>query len=212
PVALDRHQVLIAIYSGMFALGFLAVAGLSLVDLLEVLTLRRLGARALARIQRGAPVAALFGLASLLLLTAAQMREPFEDGYGHAPNVRQARLAVGLLVLNPVFLFTSGSAVVEPLLTALLMASALAAVRGRMKLAALLAALACVTSTKAWVWIAAAAAFTVFEILRSRTAGRTGARAMAWAVPALGILLFFQLGFAPVTNSMARGSIEVMSA
>ena len=277
PVALDRHQVLIAIYSGMFALGFLAVAGLSLVDLLEVLTLRRLGARALARIQRGAPVAALFGLASLLLLTAAQMREPFEDGYGHwlvaanlaatghlhdplfsmedtwlpgyhvlaaavlrlfglwqigalkavsallgvaaaacvyglAPNVRQARLAVGLLVLNPVFLFTSGSAVVEPLLTALLMASALAAVRGRMKLAALLAALACVTSTKAWVWIAAAAAFTVFEILRSRTAGRAGARAMAWAVPALGILLFFQLGFAPVTNSMARGSIEVMSA
>src|SRR5438132_1182561 len=55
PVALDRHQVLIAIYSGMFALGFLAVAGLSLVDLLEVLTLRRLGARALARIQPGPP-------------------------------------------------------------------------------------------------------------------------------------------------------------
>ncbi|HYS97565.1 MAG TPA: glycosyltransferase [Candidatus Dormibacteraeota bacterium] len=277
PLALESHQILIAIYSGMFALGFLAVAGLSLVDLLEVLTLRRLGARGLARIRRAAPVAALFGLASLLLLTAAQMQEPFEDGYGHwlvaanlaatghlhdplfsmedtwlpgyhvlaaavlhlfglwqigalkalsallgiataasvyalAPNLRQARLAVGLLVLNPVFLFTSGSAVVEPLLTALLMASALAAVRGRMKLAALLAALACVTATKAWVWVAAAAAFTVFEILRSRTAGRAGARAMAWAVPALGILVFLQLGFAPVTNSIARGSIEVMSA
>src|SRR5205085_2135846 len=33
-----------------------------------------------------------------------------------------------------------------------------------------------------------------------------------WATPVLGALLFLQLGFAPVTNSLARGSIEVMSA
>src|SRR5256714_14190716 len=90
------------------------------------------------------------------------------------------------------------------------MAGGRAAVRGRMKPAPLLAALACVTATKAWVWVAAAAAFTVFEILRSRTAGRAGARAMAWAVPALGILVFLQLGFAPVTNSIARGGIGAM--
>src|SRR2546429_4538188 len=41
------------------------------------------------------------------------------------------------IFLNPVFLFTSGSAVIEPLLTALLTAAALAAVRGRLKVAAL---------------------------------------------------------------------------
>ena len=277
PLALALHQVLIAIYAGMFALGFLAVAGLSLVDWLEVLTMRRLGAWAWGRIRRAMPIAGLFGLASVLLLAAARMPEPFEDGYGHwliaanlaatgqlhdplfgmedtwlpgyhvlagavlhllglwqlgalkamsallgvataasvyalAPNQRQARLAVGLLVLNPVFLFTSGSAVVEPLLTALLMTSALAAVRGRMKLAALLAALACVTSTKAWLWVAAAAAFAVIEALRSWGSSGRRARAVTWAVPAVGILLFLQLGFAPVTHSMARGSVEVVSA
>src|SRR5439155_14163963 len=83
PLALALHQVLIAIYAGMFALGFLAVAGLSLVDWLEVLTMRRLGAWAWARIRRALPTAALFGLASVLLLAAARMPEPFEDGYGH---------------------------------------------------------------------------------------------------------------------------------
>jgi hypothetical protein len=132
--------------------------------------------------------------------------------YALAPNARQARLAVALLVLNPVFLFTSGSAVVEPLLTALLMAAALAAVRERMKLAALLAALACVTSTKAWIWVAAAAAFAVIETLRSRSAAGSRARAVAWAVPALAVLVFLQLGFAPASNSVARGSVEVVSA
>ncbi len=280
PLALALHQVLIAIYAGMFALGFLAVAGLSLVDWLDVLTLRRPGGRALVSVRHAIPVIALLVFASFLFMAAAQMPEPFEDGYGHwlvaanlaatgqlhdplfsmedtwlpgyhllagavlhlfglwqlgalkamsallgvataasvyalAPNPRQALLAVGLLVLNPVFLFTSGSAVVEPLLTALLMTSALAAMRGRMKVAVLLAALACVTSTKAWLWVAAAAAFLVIEMFRSQTerpAGRTRARAATWAVPALGVLLVLPLGFAPVTNSMARGSIEAMSA
>src|SRR5207245_1818604 len=49
--------------------------------------------------------------------------------YCIAPNARQGRLAVILLALNPVFLFTSGSAVVEPLLTTLLAGAALAGVR-----------------------------------------------------------------------------------
>jgi hypothetical protein len=132
--------------------------------------------------------------------------------YALAPNVRQARLAVALLVLNPVFLFTSGSAVVEPLLTALLTAAALAAVRGRMKLAALLAALACVTSTKAWIWVVAAVAYALIETLTSRAGGRSRAAAVAWAVPALAVLLFLQLGFAPAGHSMARGTVEVVSA
>ncbi|HEY0831428.1 MAG TPA: glycosyltransferase [Candidatus Dormibacteraeota bacterium] len=276
PIALVRGQTLIAVYAAMFALGFFLVAALSIVDFLEVLALRRLGMRALLRIRAAAPPVALLGMTGILLLLAAQLPEPFEDGYGHwliaanfaatghlhdplfgmedtwlpayhvlaagvlklfglqqlgalkamsallgaataacvyalAPNVRQARLAVAMLVLNPVFLFTSGSAVIEPLLTALLTASALAAVRGRLKVAALLAALACVTSTKAWIWVAAAAAFAVLETIRSR-AGGPSRTAVAWAVPSLGVLLFLQLGFSPASHSMARGTIELLSA
>ena len=273
PFAITRGQLLIAIYASMFAFGFLVVAALSTVDLLEVLTLRRLGRRALSRVHAAWPAGALLGAAAVVLLVAARLPEPFEDGYGHwllaanlaatgnlhdplfgmedtwlplyhllaagvlrvfglwqleglkvmsallgvataafvyalAPNVRQARLATALLVLNPVFLFTSGSAVVEPLLTALLTGAALAAVRGRLKLAAVLAALACATSTKAWIWVAAASALAIFEAIRSHARART----LAWAVPALGVLVFLQLGFAPASHSVARGSVEVMSA
>ncbi len=277
PVALVMDQLLIAVYAFMFALGFLVVAALSMVDFLEVFTLRRLGRRALAGMRAAAPVVILLSVSAVLLLVAAQVPEPFEDGYGHwliaanlaatgslhdplfgmedtwlpgyhvlaaavlhvfglwqlgalkalsallavataacvyalAPNVRQARLAVALLVLNPVFLFTSGSAVVEPMLTALLTGAGLAAVRGRMKLAALLAALACVTSTKAWIWVAAAAAFALIAAVRSRPEDRSPAAAVAWAVPALAVLVLLQLGFAPAGHSMARGTVEVMSA
>ena len=276
PLALVRGQTLIAIYAAMFALGFFVVAALSMVDFLEVLTLRRLGGQALSKVQAAWPAAVLLGCAGVLLFLAAQVPEPFEDGYGHwliaanfastghfhdplfgmedtwlpayhvlaagvlrlfglwqlgalkamgallglataacvyalAPSVRQARLATALLVLNPVFLFTSGSAVVEPLLTALLTGAALAAVRGRMKVAALLAAAACATSTKAWLWVAAAAAFAVIETVRSRALGRSKT-AVAWAVPAVAVLVFLQLGFAPASHSIARGTVEVMSA
>ncbi len=284
--AIASGQGLVAIYSSLFALGFLTLAAMSARDFLEVLTLRSLGRRALARLRFAAPALGLMALCGLLLVVAAQMPEPFEDGYGHwliaanlastghlsdplfgmqdtwlpgyhlvaaavlnvfglwslgalkvlgallalatlacvyalAPNGRQGRLAVALLILNPVFLFTSGSTVVEPLLTALLTAGALAAVKGRMKLAALLAMLACVTATKAWIWIGAAAAFIVLEQLvqasRNRMRGLRGqarrrALAVAWAVPAIALLVFLQLGFAPATNSVARGSLEVFSA
>jgi len=275
PFAVGQGQWLVAIYSGLFALAFLAVAGLSVIDILQVLTLRSLGRRALARFQSLGPMLGLLGLCAVLLLFAAQMPEPFEDGYGHwliaanlastghlhdplfgmedtwlpgyhllaaavlhtfglwqlgalkalgallgvvtlacvyalAPNKRQARLAVALLALNPVFLFTSGSAVAEPLLTALLTAAALAAVRGRIKVAALLAALACVTATKAWIWIVAVAGFAAVELLRRRNPLRMPA--IAWAVPAIAVLVFLQLGFAPASHSVARGSLEVASA
>jgi cellulose synthase/poly-beta-1,6-N-acetylglucosamine synthase-like glycosyltransferase len=270
-------QSLIALYSSVFALGFLALASFSAVDALEVLTLRNLGRRTLGRVQVAAPKVALLGLCAVLLLLAAQTPEPFEDGYGHwliaanlvvtghlhdplfgmedtwlpgyhmlaaavlhvfgwsqlgalkalgallglltlscvyalAPNARQAKLAVALLVLNPVFLFTSGSAVVEPLLTLLLTAGALAAVRGRMKVAALLAVLACLTATKAWIWIAAVAGFAAFDLVRRRASSIRRWPALAWAVPAIGVLVFLQLGFAPATHSVARGSLEVASA
>ena len=265
PIALAVGQGLIAVYAGMFALGFLVVATLSLADFVDVLSRRRRF--------RLSPAVALFALVGVLLLAAAQVPEPFEDGYGHwliaanlastgslhdpvfgmedtwlpgyhilaaavlhvfglwqlgalkamsallglataagvyalAPNARQGRIAVVLLALNPVFLFTSGSAVVEPLLTALLVGAGLAAVRGKMRLAALLAALACVTSTKAWIWLVAAAAFALLEGLRVRQR-RTS---VAWAVPGLAVLVFLQLGFAPAAHSVTRGSIEVVSA
>jgi hypothetical protein len=277
PIAAAMHQGLLVLYSSMFALGFLSLASLSAVDALEVLTLRNLGRRALARVQAAGPRVVLLGLCAVLLLLAAQMPEPFEDGYGHwliaanlaltghlhdplfgmedtwlpgyhvlaaavlrifgwwqlgalkalggllglvtlscvyalAPSSRQARLAVALLVLNPVFLFTSGSAVVEPLLTTLLTAAALAAVRGRMKVAALLAALACVTATKAWIWVAAVAGVAAVEMLRRRVSSRRRLPAIAWAVPAIAVLVFLQLGFAPASHSVARGSLEVASA
>src|SRR2546421_5105974 len=277
PVGLAMGQELIAVYAGMFALGFLVVATLSLVDWLEGVTLRRLGGRARLRLRLAAPTAALFAVVAALLLAAAQLPEPFEDGYGHwliaanlastgtlhdplfgmedswlpgyhvlaaavlhvfclwqlgglkvmsarlglataacvyllAPNVRQARFAVVLLVLNPVFLFTSGSAVVEPLMTALVSGAALAAVKGRMKLAALLAAMACVTSSKAWIWVTAAAALALIAAIRSRAGLRRRATALGWAVPALGALVFLQLGFAPASHSIARGTVEVVSA
>jgi glycosyl transferase family 2 len=287
PIATAQGQWLVAIYSGLFAFGFLTVAGLSAIDVLHVWTLRSAGRHALGRLHRGAPALGLLALCGLLLLVAAQMPEPFEDGYGHwliaanlattgqlkdplfgmqdswlpgyhllaaavlkifglwslgalkalgaaiglatlafvyalAPNGRQGRLAVALLVLNPVFLFTSGSSVVEPLLTSLLTAGALAAVRGRMKLAALLAALACVTATKAWIWIGAAVVFAIAEQGLKRfpsAAGTTSTRrrpapqvAFVWAVPAIALLVFMQLGFAPASHSLARGSVEVLSA
>ncbi|MHB8587759.1 MAG: glycosyltransferase [Candidatus Dormibacteraceae bacterium] len=277
PLAAAMNQWLTAVYASVFALGFLSLASLSAVDALEVLTLRNLGRRALARVQVAGPRMALLGLCALLLLVAAQMPEPFEDGYAHwliaanlavtghlhdplfgmedtwlpgyhvlaaavlrafgwgqlgalkalggllglvtlscvyalAPNSRQARLAVALLALNPVFLFTSGSAVVEPLLTALLTAAALAAVRGRMKVAALLAVLASLTATKAWIWVTAIAGFAAVELLARRAPARRRLPVIAWAVPAIAVLVFLQLGFAPASHSVARGSLEVASA
>src|SRR4029077_14366913 len=89
-----------------------------------------------------------------------------------APNSRQAQLTVALLALNPVFLLTSGSAVAEPMLTALLYGAAVAAVRSRVKLAGVLAVLACTTSTKAWIWMVAIVAVVVVERFLSRSANR----------------------------------------
>ncbi|HEY1455542.1 MAG TPA: glycosyltransferase, partial [Candidatus Dormibacteraeota bacterium] len=277
PIALALGQDLLAVYAAMFACGFLLVAALSAFELVEVLALRNLGRRALMRVRAAAPVAGLFALAAILLLAAAQMAEPFEDGYGHwlmaanlaatgqlhdplfgmedtwlpgyqllaaavlrtfglwqlgalkvmsaafglatvamvyalAPNVRQSRLAVVLLVLNPVFLFTSGSAVVEPLVTALLMGASLAAMRARWRLAGLLAVLGCLTSTKAWIWIGVAAGVAGLEALRTRAPARRRLPGLAWAMPAVALLVFLQLGFAPASHSVARGSIEVLSA
>ena len=52
PLAAVMHQWLLAVYASMFAVGFLALASLSAIDLLQVLALRNLGRRALARLGR----------------------------------------------------------------------------------------------------------------------------------------------------------------
>jgi len=282
PLAAGASQTLVAIYSGMFAVGFLSLAALSAMEFLEVVTLRSLGRRALARLQSAAPAGGLLLVCAALLLVATQMPEPFEDGYAHwliaanlattghlhdplfgmedtwlpgyhvlaaavlhvfgtwslgalkvmgallglatlgcvyaiAPNRRQGTIAVALLALNPVFLFTSVTAVVEPLLTALLIAAALATTRGHHRLAALLAALAAASSTKAWIWFAAAAGLYAFDWARVNLAHgglRRRIPAAAWGVPAIALvlLLLLQFGLAPVTNSIARGSVEALSA
>lgn len=151
----------------------------------------------------------IWQLGALKMLSAAAALVTAACVYALAPNRRQAVTAVALLVLNPVFLFTSGSAVVEPFVTALLTGAGLAAARGRLRLASLLALLACASSTKAWVWVGAAVAFGVIESLRARKA--LGMR-VAWAAPALALLVFVQLGFAPASHSLARGTVEVVSA
>jgi hypothetical protein len=159
--------------------------------------------------------------------------------YRLSPNARQGRLAVALLALNPVFLFTAGTTVAEPLLTALLCGAALAAVRSRMRLAAALAVLACLTATKAWIWVGGMAGFAAAEqlvlLLHKRAfltspprgeSGRTATRsdrvwllaaafprgAAVLALPALALLVILQLGFSPAGHSLARGSQELASA
>ena len=276
PAALSAGRPLIALYSALFAVGFLSIAGASAFELFEVVALRNPGRRALKRLVAAAPAIALLAACAALTIAAAQLPETFEDGYQHwliaanlastgrladpifgmqdtwlpgygmvgaavlkfsglwqlgllktvsalfgiallatayrlAPNARQARYAVALLALNPVFLLTSGSAVAEPMLTALLYGAALAAVRGRFRLAALLAALACLTGTKAWIWMVAVVGFAVIEWAVSRRAARTRP-AIGWAAPAVAALVVMQLAFAPATHSLTRGSVEAASA
>src|SRR5437773_233850 len=291
--AILARQGLIALYACVFALGFLTVATMTGVEFLEVMTLRNLGLRALARMRAAAPAIGLLIVATLLLLAAAQMPQPFEDGFGHwliaanlaatghlhdplfgmedtwlpgysfiaaavlrvfglwhigmlrvmgvafgvltlaavyrlAANKRQSRLAVALLALNPLFLFTASPTVVEPMLTALLTGAGLAATRSRWKLAAALALLACATSTKAWIFAGVVAGLWLVEQLvlllprrgtmpsplagRARVGGAASARPTA-AMPAVLALPMAALLLLPfASNSIGRGAQEVASA
>ncbi|HEX2681829.1 MAG TPA: glycosyltransferase, partial [Candidatus Dormibacteraeota bacterium] len=79
PIAIAYHQVLLAIYAGVFALGFLVVSGVSGFEYLKVAFFRRYGRRWL----RTLPALPLLFAAGVLLLVASRMPEPFEDGYAH---------------------------------------------------------------------------------------------------------------------------------
>jgi len=281
PLALALGKGVIALYAAIFAIGFVTVAAFSVVELLEVITLRGLGRRTLVRLRAAAPAAGLLLAGGLLLLVAAEVPQPFEDGFGHwliaanfaasghlhdplfgmedtwlpgyhvlagvllklfglhqidllrlagvvmgvvtlglvyklAPNARQGRLAVALLALNPVFAFTASATVAEPLATALLSGAALAAVRARMRLAALLAVLAAATSTKAWIFIGAVAVMSLVELAspwlrRSAAPQRRRLGVAVFAIPVVAVLAL-PIGLPPISRSLGRGAQEVASA
>ncbi len=285
PLALGSGKALIGLYSTVFALGFLTLATLSTVEVLEVFALRNLGRRALSALRGAAPAVGLLAIAGLLLLAAMQVPQPFEDGYAHwliaanlvatghlhdplfgmedtwlpgyhllaaavlrifglwsidslrllgaaiglatlavvyrlAPNARQGRIAVALLALNPVFLFTATATVAEPLLTVLVSGAALAAMKSRMRLAGVLAIAACGVSTKAWIFAGGALAYVVATeavrwARRPQLAFASAARqrgAAVFALPVVAVLALIPLGTLPALRSVERGAQEVLSA
>jgi hypothetical protein len=275
-VALDRHEWLLALYSTLFASGFLCLAIGSLGQALEVVSLRRLGRNLPARLYRLGPTPLLLALPAVVLAAVAQLPDPFEDSYQHwlmaatlaqtghlrdplfgmqdtwlpgyqvlaagalrltglwsmwslkllnvalglvtlvlvyrlAGSRRRGRFAVALLALNPIFLLTATTAVAEPLLVACLLGAVAALREARAWLAAVLAVLACLTGTKAWLWLLALAAVLLVGWARSPRWTRLRQR-LAWVAPALVLagLLQSTLGFA--SNSAARGALEAASA
>lgn len=263
---------LLSLYSLLFAGGFLALAGVSAYQSVEILAFRRHGLHALRTVQRVAPSLALFGAAAAGLALFLRLPDPFEDSYQHwliaahlaatgslrdpifsmqdtwlpgyqlaaagilkafglwrldllklasaacalvslvlvyrlAPNSRQGRVAVLLLALNPVFLLVSTDAVAEPLLVVLLLAGALAGMRGRSAWAALFCLAACLVGTKAWIWVGAVGLVSVLPWLLQRRP-RPG---WAWA-PALVAAGLLEVAFAPAAHSTARAAQEVASA
>ncbi|HEX6548847.1 MAG TPA: glycosyltransferase [Candidatus Dormibacteraeota bacterium] len=126
---------------------------------------------------------------------------------GTSESRRRGRIAAVLLLLNPAFLLTATSAVAEPLMLALLLGVTALLQAGRWRWAAAAALLACLTGTKAWIWVGLlVAAGLALPLLEGRR------RPLAWAIPALAALALLQLGFAPAAHSVARASLEAGSA
>lgn len=274
--AVALGEWLIAVYSLLFSLGFLYLSVYSAVQAIEVLTVRRLGLRALTGLRSALPMLGLLAAPAALLLALTAWPDPFEDSFQHwllaanlvttgrladplfgmedtwlpgysflagavlrlagwhnlvalkvanaglglitlallarlAPNRRQGRLAILLLALNPIFLLTATSAVAEPLLLLAITAASAAALARRHALAASWAVLACLTGTKAWLWILCALAVTGASALLAGSS-RTSPRRLAWAVPAVAVLALLQLGAGEATHSVARAAQEVGSA
>ncbi|PZR92742.1 MAG: hypothetical protein DLM67_14515, partial [Candidatus Nephthysia bennettiae] len=81
--ALSRREWLLALYSLLFASGFLCLALGSLGQALEVVSLRRLGRNLPARFYGARTGAFLLALPAVLLVAVAQLPDPFEDSYQH---------------------------------------------------------------------------------------------------------------------------------
>jgi cellulose synthase/poly-beta-1,6-N-acetylglucosamine synthase-like glycosyltransferase len=274
--ALALGEWLIAFYSLLFSLGFLYLSIYSVVQAIEVLTVRRLGLQALGGLRSALPLLGLLAAPAALLLVLTSWPDPFEDSFQHwllaanlvttghladplfgmedtwlpgysflaaavlrvagwhdlfalkltnavlalitlalltrlAPTPRQGRLAILLLALNPIFLLTATSAVAEPLLLLAITAASAAALARRHALAASWAVLACLTGTKAWLWIICALGVMGIAALLQR-GGRRAPQRLAWAVPAVAVLTLLQLGAGEATHSVARAAQEVGSA
>jgi cellulose synthase/poly-beta-1,6-N-acetylglucosamine synthase-like glycosyltransferase len=128
--------------------------------------------------------------------------------YRLAESRRQGLLAMALLGLNPVFLLTTTTAVAEPLLVVFLLAAV--AARRHVWLAALLAGLACLTGTKAWLWLGCVVVVVLWEALRNRRS--TAVPRLAWVAPALVLAVALQAIFGFGSHSVARAAQEAGSA
>jgi hypothetical protein len=132
--------------------------------------------------------------------------------YRLAGSRRRGLVAVTLLALNPIFVLTSTEAVAEPLLVLLLLG---AAASRRLGPAAALGGLACLTGTKAWLWLGCLLVVQLVEWgvrLRSRSAGRRLTGRLAWVVPALTVAVALQATAGFASHSVARAAVEVSSA
>jgi len=132
--------------------------------------------------------------------------------YRLAGTHRRGLIAVALLALNPIFVLTATSAVAEPLLVLFLLAAVAAASERRMAMAAMFACLACLTGTKAWLWLGCVLAVLGVESFLRGSGSRGVARRLTWVAPALALALVLQATFGFASHSVARAAVEVGSA
>ncbi|HEY7202441.1 MAG TPA: glycosyltransferase, partial [Candidatus Dormibacteraeota bacterium] len=132
--------------------------------------------------------------------------------YRLAGSRRRGLVAVALLALNPIFILTSTQAVAEPLLVACLLAAVWAASAGRLRAAALFACLACLTGTKAWIWLGCVLLVLAVEWLVRARVDSPVLRRVAWIAPALALAVAMQAVFGFASHSVARAAVEVGSA
>ncbi|HEX6487505.1 MAG TPA: glycosyltransferase, partial [Candidatus Dormibacteraeota bacterium] len=83
PAGLALGAPLVAIYSAMFAAGFLGIGLVSAYQTAQVVAFRRLGFGAWRSLQAAAPTLGLLAAAGALLLAFTRLPEPFEDSYQH---------------------------------------------------------------------------------------------------------------------------------
>ena len=130
--------------------------------------------------------------------------------YHLAGTPRRGALAVVLLMANPIFLLTSTTVVAEPLLVAALLGAVAAAKAGRGWVAAALFCLACLTGTKAWLWVGSLLAVMAISSVAS---GRTRSPfKLRWIAPAVALVATLQGTEAFATHSVMRAAVEASSA
>jgi cellulose synthase/poly-beta-1,6-N-acetylglucosamine synthase-like glycosyltransferase len=163
----------------------------------------------------GALVLRVFGTWQLGALKAADVLigvATLAVVYRLAGSRRRGLIAVALLALNPIFVLTTTQAVAEPLLVLCLLGSIWAATNARPWVGGAFACLACLTGTKAWLWLGCVAVVLAAEWFL-RTGDRPVAvRRVAWVAPALVLAVVLQAGFGFASHSVARAAVEVSSA